>query len=268
VKTRLFARCAVGAALVIPVLVPFERAVAEPLDRVVDVAPPYGGPGSSYMTGALPPGEIIASVRSAGFAPVTRPVQRGAIYVLRAVDRYDADVRVTVDARSGRVLAATRVARLEEGGPGYGGGPPPGYPPSYDRSPRDFGGYERAPVPPVQVPYGQGPYGQAPYEQGPPYGRGRIYGPPMGEPESLNVPSDRSGRPGSAAPVTRSAAVMPPHPPLPRARPDDTVTGSVTPAPPPASHEIHEATAPSDSSAAPAPAAPSPSGMVPIAPLE
>src|SRR5450432_1215027 len=67
-------------------------------------------PGTSADLGGLAPAEIIASVRSAGFDPLSRPLQRGGVYFLFAIDRQYADVRLTVDANSGRVLSATRLA--------------------------------------------------------------------------------------------------------------------------------------------------------------
>jgi len=94
--------------------------------------------------GALPPAEILVSVRIAGFSPLSRPVQRGAVYTLFATDRYLFDVRLTVDARTGRVLRATRLAGAFHGGPVYEGALPGAYP-FYD-------GGQRSPVPPALVP--------------------------------------------------------------------------------------------------------------------
>ena len=65
---------------------------------------------------AIPPYEIAAIVRSMGFEPLSRPMRSGPAYVLRAIDPYDIERRVVVDARSGRVVSATQVAA-------------PGYPP-------------------------------------------------------------------------------------------------------------------------------------------
>jgi hypothetical protein len=95
-------------------------------------------------TGTLPPVEILANVRAAGYNPVSRPVQHGAVYHLFATDRYLFDVRLTVDARTGRVLGATRLAGASHGGPVYEGALPSAYP-FLDR-----GG--RPPVPPALVP--------------------------------------------------------------------------------------------------------------------
>jgi hypothetical protein len=53
----------------------------------------------------LPPHEIITSIRSGGFDPVGRPVRRGSRYEVAAVDPYQLDVRLTVDAQTGEILA-------------------------------------------------------------------------------------------------------------------------------------------------------------------
>jgi hypothetical protein len=89
-------------------------------DMHFDNMSPWPGAGTSTTNSPLPPSDIIADVRREGFYPVSRPVHRGRVYVLFAVDEDDMDVKLTVDAASGRVLwAAGAVAHL--GGPGrYG----------------------------------------------------------------------------------------------------------------------------------------------------
>jgi hypothetical protein len=77
--------------------------------------------GQPADVGGFAPGGIIASVRSAGFNPTGRPVQRGGVYLLFAVDRQNMNVRLTVDANTGRVLSATRVAGTRLGEPGFEG---------------------------------------------------------------------------------------------------------------------------------------------------
>jgi hypothetical protein len=93
--------------------------------------------GPAY--GTLAPSEIMRRVTSAGFDPLSRPVQRGAVYILLARDRQYMDVRLTVDAGSGRVLSATRLAGMRYGGSGVDG---------YEVSSR----YGRPPVPPNTIP--------------------------------------------------------------------------------------------------------------------
>lgn len=75
---------------------------------------------AAAMARILPPAEILTEVRLEGFYPVGRPVQRGRVYVLFAIDQDDMDVRLTVDAASGRVLWVTG-AVVRFGGPGYYG---------------------------------------------------------------------------------------------------------------------------------------------------
>ena len=63
----------------------------------------------------LPPHEVLALVRSAGFDPVSRPVRQGPVYVLRALSPADQEVRVVVDARMGRILKVAAVAPTDPG---------------------------------------------------------------------------------------------------------------------------------------------------------
>ena len=72
-------------------------------------AEPAGAAQSAAVDG-LPPHEIFAMVRSSGFDPVSRPVRSGRTFTLRAFDRYDLELNLVVDARTGRVLSANEVA--------------------------------------------------------------------------------------------------------------------------------------------------------------
>lgn len=77
---------------------------ATPVLAQYDRGPPQGA--------ILPPYEMMTIVRSMGFDPISRPVLRGPVYVIRALDEDDLPVRVAIDARSGNVV------RVTEGGPG------------------------------------------------------------------------------------------------------------------------------------------------------
>ena len=55
------------------------------------------------LTVLLPPDAINTIVRAAGFFPLTDPQQKGTMYVLRALDQRDVQMRVVVDARSGAI---------------------------------------------------------------------------------------------------------------------------------------------------------------------
>ena len=102
--------------------------------RVYDVGPRMYDPG-------VPPGEVMAIVRSAGLAPQTRPVRRGGTYVLIAASRGGSPVRVIVDAYEGDILRVS---------PAYAAGRDAGSRITYGRDPRFDGG--APPVPPRSVP--------------------------------------------------------------------------------------------------------------------
>jgi hypothetical protein len=258
--------------------------IAQSLVPVVDIAP-HGFAGPLPLVGVLPPEEIVASVRSAGFDPMSRPVHRGPVYVVFAIDRYDAEVRVIVDAHSGRVLRAVRLAGEPYDEPRYGGydhgyggyaaprmmppAPPPYERPAYERAPYERAPYDRpphfyerdayerdAPVPPADVPG---------------YGAGRGYGPPPIEEGDMRLLPRERGR-ALEAPARRGPAVTAVRPPVPRSRPGDVTTGAAKESTPLVQ------TAPQAPPPAPLPAAPADSpvgaavpqqpGMAPIAPLE
>jgi len=56
----------------------------------------------------IPPFEVVTAIRSMGLEPAGPVVRRGPVYVIRAYEEGD-PVRVTVDARSGRVLTITEI---------------------------------------------------------------------------------------------------------------------------------------------------------------
>jgi len=126
---------ALGSALVVLVAMPPVLALAQSSGAARDTTWPVAG--VSATLGMLAPAEIEAEVRRAGFEPISRPVQRGRVYVLFALDPYDIDVRLAVDAGSGRVLRVTGIPRY--GGAGYYGD-------------RPLSRYERPPIPPGDIP--------------------------------------------------------------------------------------------------------------------
>src|SRR5258708_7803019 len=81
---------------------------AQPLPAP-DVAPPAppARAAQPQPSAALPLAEILASVRSAGFDPLSRPVQRGPVYLVFALDRYLMDLLVTVHPPSRPLRAPT-----------------------------------------------------------------------------------------------------------------------------------------------------------------
>jgi hypothetical protein len=76
--------------------------------------PPYPG-----AFGALPPYEIVASVRSKGLEPLSRPLRQGPVYGLRAADPSGREMHVLVDARTGRIVRVAPTMRLGGMSPPY-----------------------------------------------------------------------------------------------------------------------------------------------------
>jgi hypothetical protein len=233
VKARLLAGAVAGLACAFPVGAGAQDAGRPYGAQPFASGPPAYGGGPRY---ALPSDQISANVRAAGLEPLSRPVLRGAVYYLRAVNRARAEMRVAIDARSGRVLSATRVA-YEPPAPPAAGEPglaqaqapvpaPASAPaPRYEPYVSGRGYSEAAPVPPADVP---------------------VEGRPM--------PAGRAPNYGVTSPAKRLAA------PLPRSRPGES--GEVTASVPEAAPAKPES---APSAPNPLPAKPV---MVPIAPLE
>lgn len=72
-------------------------------------AEPAGPPPN--VAAGLPPGQIMAIVRANGFDPIGRPVRNGNVYALQALDPYDVEYRIVVDARTGRTVSLREIAR-------------------------------------------------------------------------------------------------------------------------------------------------------------
>lgn len=217
------------------------------------------------VVGMLSSSEIIVRVRAVGFDPVTRPIPRGGTYVLRAIDPNDVDVHLVVDARTGRIVSVNPTVIAP---PRYGGGyseprssypRPPGYAPS---------GPPRAPVvrPPGETsPYG-GDFDDRPPPPRPGFGQGSYRGGASSAPE-VGAETNTSAH--------HRTALVAPSTPLPRPRPNFSVTGSVGHAlvPAPAAPEkqggqpASAAQSPGSHSTAPPPADTNLS-IVPVAPLE
>lgn len=105
---------ALGWVLVALVAVPaVSLALAPSNGAAQDISRAVAGGLAARPT--LAPPQIMMEVRRAGFEPISRPVQRGAVYVLSALDGDDIDVRLTVDARSGRLLSVANVSTARYG---------------------------------------------------------------------------------------------------------------------------------------------------------
>jgi hypothetical protein len=222
----------------------------------------------------IAPPEVTAIVQSNGMKPLTPPMRYGPAYMLRALDPNGQEVRVVVNARSGRIIAVRPTF-----GPRYAVVPPPyGRPPSgvplaedgYGPNPRVAGVRPDVDGPPGTGPAygpGPGPAGAYPPGAGPapgPGGAGPSYGPPpVGRAPAASPPgpSVQAGPPplprprpkvasadsSAAAPTAAkpATAALPPAPSLPAAPElkDRVTTGTVAApaaAPPPAAVEMHE----------------------------
>jgi hypothetical protein len=163
-------------------------------------AQPFANGSPAYAAGpryAVPLDQITANVRARGLEPQSRPVLRGAIYYMRAVNRARAEMRVAIDARSGRVLSATRVAYAPPAPPAAVE-PAPAPPRRYEPNMSSRGYSEGAPLPPADVPVEVGP-----------------------------MPTERVSNDGLTSPTNRPAA----KPPLPRSGELGEGAGSMPKAP-------------------------------------
>jgi hypothetical protein len=269
-KARLLAYAAVGLACLVPVAAQAQY--------------------TAYMP-AVSQDQIAVNVRAAGFAPLSRPALRGTVYYLRAMSRGNVEMRVAVDARSGRVLSATRVSDTQRAA---AGSPVPDAPPRYEPRVRGSGYSETAPLPPADVPVANQPVPAAPIAAAPPAPAKKLAAQPPRAP-AVSTPATSTpaaGTPAASEPAATAAAAptagtpaasasAAPAAPAPAAgapaasasaapatgAPAGDVTGAVQaqPANPPASASAGLRPA---IPAASAPAKPPAVTMVPIAPLE
>lgn len=214
-------------------------------------APPYypgaAHPGIVYPgpVPLLPPHEILASTRSIGLEPLSRPMRFGPAYSLRAADPAGREVRVIADARTGRILKVTPVLF-----PRYVGHVPP--PPPYGGQagritavPDGYGPNSRiatlppgAAGPPPDIPPAGGlPAVRAPAAVPPPP-LAQASPPPLPRPRPKLAAADSTAAPPEA-PVTSAAPPGAPQAETKEAKNNET-TGVIAPAAPSAKVEDHE----------------------------
>jgi hypothetical protein len=159
---------------------------------------------------ALPPHEVITIVRSTGLEPLGRPVRRGPVYAIRAVDPVGGEeLRVIVDAQVGNVVRMVPVV-MPRGVPVLR---PPG---RIAMAPDAFGPNARTPVP--------GADGAALDAAAPQDGASRA-GPPLPRPRpklaTADTPADKpanatpAASPGSKASETTGTVTRPARSSLP-----------------------------------------------------
>jgi hypothetical protein len=136
---------------------------------------------------ALPPHEVITIVRSTGLEPLGRPVRRGPVYTIRAVDPAGGEeLRVIVDAQVGNVVRMVPVV-MPRGVPVVR---PPG---RVAMAPDAYGPNARMPLP--------GADGPALSAAPPPDGASSA-GPPLPRPRPKLATADTpADKPASAAPA-------------------------------------------------------------------
>jgi hypothetical protein len=104
---------ALGSVLVALVAVTAALALAPSQGAAQDIS--RAVPGGWTTPRTLAPAQIIMEVRRAGFKPMSRPVQRGPVYVVSALDGEEFDVKLTLDAYSGRLLWVADIGRTRLG---------------------------------------------------------------------------------------------------------------------------------------------------------
>jgi hypothetical protein len=249
---------------------------------------------TAYMP-AVSQDQIAVNVRASGFTPLSRPALRGAVYYLRAMSRGNVEMRVAVDARTGRVLSATKVSDTQRAA---AQSPVPDAPPRYEPRIRGSGYSETAPLPPSDVPVANEPAPALPPAAAPAKKLAAQPRTPLANGPGATAPGTPAASPPAATAATTPAASTPatsasaapsadtpaasaataPSADTPAAsaaaapaagtpKTDVTVTGAVSaqPAKPPAAAAADLRPA---ISATPAPAKPPAVTMVPIAPLE
>lgn len=177
-----------------------------------DIPPPpprygYGGYGPGYAPGyapaaLVPPHEVYAIIREAGFSPLGIPRQRGFVYTIAVIDRGGEDGRLVIDARSGRIL---RFVPAWQNGAPYEGAWNSSYGP-------------RGPLPPADLRSSAHPLGPAPRlaSRSVPVPKpsplaGKHAAEPVKPPEALAAkpaPDPAASKPATEAPKQQAAAAQ------------------------------------------------------------
>jgi hypothetical protein len=105
---------ALGSVLLALVAVTAGLALAPSKGAAQDISRAVAGGWTTLRP--LAPSQIIMEVRRTGFKPISPPVQRGPVYVVSALDGDDIDVKLTLDAYSGRLLWVADISRARFGG--------------------------------------------------------------------------------------------------------------------------------------------------------
>lgn len=88
--------------------------------------PPMDAPSDVYGDEIIPPFYAARILRSSGYQPLSRPVRRGLVYTVAAINPQGLEGRAMLDAHTGRLMRFVPAAYGEGPATGYG---PPGPPP-------------------------------------------------------------------------------------------------------------------------------------------
>ncbi len=102
----------------------------------------------------LPPEQVVTVLRSSGYSPLGRIMQRGWIYTVAALDRNGEDGRLIIDARTGQIMRFIPAQAVDERMMAVYGppGPPPVADARYDTRRGGLLDLRHAPRPAVSVP--------------------------------------------------------------------------------------------------------------------
>jgi len=188
------------------------------LRQVSDFVEPYEAMPlpPRYARALLPPQEVYAVLRDAGFSPLGAPRLRGNIWTIAAIDRAGDDGRLFIDATNGRILSFMPASdRFDDEAAGIydpQSGPP--HPPMPPPSMRTF---QRPPAPIPHIASRAMPAPQPVIPQ-----------PPMPKP----LPPAAAARPVGPAPAPSVAAEAPPQAVTPPpAAPAPSTVGQARPVP-------------------------------------
>ncbi|MHB8271082.1 PepSY domain-containing protein [Bradyrhizobium sp.] len=180
-----------------------------PATKVSDVGAPYAampseapppGYGPSYGSRLLPPAEVHAIAREAGFAPLGIPQQRGLVYTISVIDNAGDDGKLVIDARSGRII---RFIPVYWRGDNFNGDLDIAYEAVGSLPPPIYSGYRRAPRPPLPIPH-VASRSAAPLPKAPPHAR------PEAAPPQQSAATAKPAEPPASPPSPTVGVAKPP----------------------------------------------------------
>lgn len=240
-------------------------ATAAPAQTYIE--PPGAPPPPPAESGGMPPSEALMIARTSGLRPLTQPARQGPNWVLLASDNMGGQLRVMINARTGRIVHAS-----------------PAYDPRFAYAPMRPRGYVPVPAPQYGTIAPPQRYGAAPppdlREPTPPRSAARSTPPSQQTPPpAARAPQNQSL--AGAPDITGSVPSRPVRTPLPRPRPaiaaNEAGAGAPAPTPPTRARPVVETSPEAEASstpaaappaAAPAKPAPAETQMIPVAPLD